>query len=210
MDVRVVINPAVMPRAIHSMTPITDSTGRRRDDAYGSQSCWEMAKGIVTLPRIHRSFGPAASSPALLRQTKNSGALPCSHECVAGAAAGVRSNVVILLHLLIARYRRTSGRLATFGGGLSLPGCRPRQRRPMKDAALRTTTCKRFAVRDQVSRDTYGLDRVISVEVDTVLVVHRGHHPPQRTGGRLRASRRTRAARLADRWGTQDHSPRNP
>jgi hypothetical protein len=69
-----VINPAVMPRAIHSMTPITGSTGRRRDDAYGSQSCWEMARGIVTLPRIDRSFGPAASSPALLRQTKNSGA----------------------------------------------------------------------------------------------------------------------------------------
>jgi len=85
-------NPAVRPTAIHAIMPITDSFGRRRNDAYGSQSCWVNRGGRIILPRVHRSFGRWPPGRNCCVQRK-SGPCPYSRKCYAGAAARVRSDI---------------------------------------------------------------------------------------------------------------------
>ena len=78
-------NPAVRPTAIHAIMPITDSFGRRRNDAYGSQSCWVDRGGRIILPRVHRSFGRWPPGRNCCVQRK-SGPCPYSRKCLCGCS----------------------------------------------------------------------------------------------------------------------------
>jgi hypothetical protein len=77
---------------------IADSFGHRQNDARSTQSYWADRGGKIlsryfTVPSVRGFPAGAAAYNEKIR------ALPCNREFCAGAAAGVRSDILMLLHI---------------------------------------------------------------------------------------------------------------